>query len=55
MKSYFINSSSFHGKNGSVEVSENLAKYKLNLRIILLDHQNNYIERLNVDDKVVKS
>jgi len=35
-----------------IEISKNLAT---DLKIILLDHQNNYVERLNVDDKVAKS
>jgi len=37
-----------HGKNGSVEISENLARYRSENN--LLDHQNIYVERLSVDD-----
>jgi len=42
-----------HGKNGFAEVSKNLANTDLK---ILLYHQNNYVELLNVDaDKATKS
>jgi len=34
-----------HRKNSFVEVSKNLARSK----IILLNHQNNYVERLSVN------
>jgi len=40
----FINILREYGKNGFVEVSKNL---DTDLKIILLDHQNNYIERLS--------
>jgi len=43
-----------HGKNSFVEISKNLARYRYT-KIILLDYQNNYIERLNIDNKVAKS
>jgi len=43
-----------HRKNGFVEISKNLAQYT-DLKIILLNHQNNYVERLNINDKVAKS
>jgi len=35
-------------------LSKNLARYT-DLKVILLDHQNNYVERLNVNDKAAKS
>jgi len=44
---------SVHGKNDFVETFKNLTRY-IDLKIILLDHQNNYIERLNADNKAAK-
>ena len=41
-----------HGKNDFAEVPTNL---NTNLKIILLGHQNNYVERLNVCDNAAKS
>jgi len=46
---FFLN---VHGKNNFVEVFKNLAT---NLKIILLDHQNNYVRYLSVDDNAAKS
>jgi len=40
-----------HGKNGFAEVCKNLAKYRTENN---LDHQNNYVGRLSVDDNAVK-
>jgi len=39
-----------HGKNGFAEVSKHL-----DLKIILLDHQNNYIKSLSIDSNAAKS
>jgi len=41
-----------HGKSGFADVSKNLTRYSL--KIILLDHQNNYVERLNIFDNAAK-
>jgi len=41
-------------KNRFAEVSKSLA-LDTDLKIILLDHQNNYVERLSVDDNSAKS
>jgi len=41
-------------EKNSFVVSKNLARY-VNLKIILSDHQNNYVERLSVADNVAKS
>jgi len=41
-----------HGKNGFADVSKNLARYSL--EIILLDHQNNYVEYFNIFDNAEK-
>jgi len=42
-----------YGKNGSAEVSKNLVRYRSENNFVEI-HQNNYIECLNVDDKVAK-
>jgi len=36
-----------HGKNNFTEISKNLAK-SINLKIILLDYQNNYVESSSI-------
>jgi len=41
-----------HGKNGFAEVSKNLGT---DPKIILLEHENNSVERFNVGDNAVKS
>jgi len=41
-------------KRSFAEVSKNLTRCR-SLKIILFDHQNNYVERLNVHDNVAKS
>jgi len=43
----------FHEKNSFVEVSKNLATYRS--KVILLDHQSNYIEYLSIDDNAAKN
>jgi len=45
---------STHGKNSFAEKSKNLAGYR-SKNIFVIDHQNNYIEALNVDDKAAKN
>jgi len=36
-----------------VEVSKNLARYR-SKNIFVIDHQNNYVERLSIDDNAAK-
>jgi len=36
-----------NGKNSSAEVPKNLLQLDTDLKIILLDHQNNYVESSN--------
>jgi len=39
-----------YGKNDFAEVIKNLTKYRY-LRIILLNHQNNYVGKSNVNER----
>jgi len=49
---FVFNRKYWYTKNDFAKLSKNLAK---DLKIILLDHQNNYVENLSVDDYAVKS
>jgi len=45
-----------HEKNDFVKVSKNLARYiQVNLKIILLNHQNNYVGNANMMSNVANN